>query len=136
VVAIFSTGLLRDQPLTVYGDGEQTRDYVFVGDVVQANLLLSEAELPRARSLDDRGFNVGTGIETSVNALAASLMRAAGEEVEVRHAAERPGELRHSSLDAARLRGLGWGGDTALEAGLRETYAWIREDLEQRAALA
>jgi UDP-glucose 4-epimerase len=136
VVAIFSTRLLRDQPLTVYGDGEQTRDYVYVGDVVQANLLLSEAELPRARSLDDRGFNVGTGTETSVNELAASLMRAAGDEVEVRHAAERPGELRHSSLDAARLRALGWGGDTALETGLRETYAWIREDLEQRAALA
>lgn len=136
VVAIFSTRLLREQPLTVFGDGEQTRDYVHVGDVVEANLLLSQAELPRARSLDDRGFNVGTGVETSVNELAASLMRAAGEEVEVRHAAERPGELRHSSLDAARLRSLGWRGDTALEAGLRETYAWIREDLEQRAALA
>jgi UDP-glucose 4-epimerase len=125
VVAIFSTRLIGEQPLTIFGDGEQTRDYVFVGDVVAANLLLTDVQLPRARSLDDRGFNVGTGIETSVNELAASLMRASGREVEVRHAEPRAGELRHSSLNADRLRGLGWRPDTELEDGLRETYQWI-----------
>lgn len=126
VVAIFSTRLVHGEPLTVYGDGEQTRDYVFVGDVVAANLLLTDAELPRARTLDDRGFNVGTGLETSVNELARALMRAAGVEVEARHAPARPGELLHSSLDAARLRALGWEPRTRLEDGLRETYEWIR----------
>jgi UDP-glucose 4-epimerase len=125
VVAIFSTRILEGSPVTVFGDGEQTRDYVFVGDVVLANLLLSDADLPRARSLDDRGFNVGTGVETSVNELAASLMRAAGRSVEVQYADARPGELRHSSLNAARLRGLGWQPRTDLESGLRETYRWI-----------
>jgi UDP-glucose 4-epimerase len=125
VVAIFSTRLSRREPLTVYGDGEQTRDYVYVGDVVRANMLLSEAALPAARSLDDRGFNVGTGVETSVNELAATLMRASGTEVPVRHEAARAGELRHSSLDAARLRGLGWEPETRLEEGLRATYRWI-----------
>lgn len=125
VVAIFSTRLIRGEPLTVFGDGEQTRDYVYVGDVVEANLLLSAAELPRARSLEDRAFNVGTGIETSVNRLAEVLMEAAGTRVAVNHAEARAGELRHSSLDTARLRGLGWQPRTGLLEGLRETYAWI-----------
>jgi UDP-glucose 4-epimerase len=125
VVAIFSTKLIGRQPLTVFGDGEQTRDYVFVEDVVAANMLLTGVDLPRARSLDDRGFNVGTGVETSVNELAASLTRAAGHEVEIRHAEPRAGELRHSSLDAGRLRGLGWTPRTELENGLKTTYDWI-----------
>ncbi len=128
VVAIFSTKLIRDEPLTVFGDGEQTRDYVYVEDVVAANLLLSEAELPRARSLDDRGFNVGTGKETSVNELAAVLMRASGRDVPVNQAPARPGELRHSSLDTGRLRSLGWTPGVELEQGLRTTYEWIRDN--------
>lgn len=127
VVAIFSTRLIEGEPLTIFGDGEQTRDYVFVGDVVAANLLLSDAELPRARSLDDRGFNVGTGKETSVNTLAETLMRASGRTVEIRHAPARPGELLHSSLDAGRLRALGWTPETGLEEGLGITYRWIRD---------
>jgi UDP-glucose 4-epimerase len=129
VVAIFATRLLNGEPLTVFGDGAQTRDYVFVGDVVAANLRLSDAEFARARSLDDRGFNVGTGRETSVNELAGALMRASGREVAVRHAEARPGELRHSSLDASRLRSLGWEPRTSLGEGLRETYEWIAADL-------
>jgi UDP-glucose 4-epimerase len=136
VVAIFSTKLINGEPLTVFGDGEQTRDYVFVGDVVAANQLLSDAELPRARSLDDRGFNVGTGVETSVNTLAEVLMQAAGKRVEVRHAEARPGELRHSSLDNARLRGLGWQPRTGILEGLRETYNWIQTATEAAAAAA
>jgi UDP-glucose 4-epimerase len=125
VVAIFSTRLLRGEPLTIFGDGEQTRDYVFVGDVVSANMLISDAALPPARSLDDRGFNVGTGIETSVNTLAAELIARSGRRGELSHAAPRPGELRHSSLDAARLRALGWAPATSLGDGLRQTYEWI-----------
>jgi UDP-glucose 4-epimerase len=125
VVAIFSTKLLARQPLTIFGDGEQTRDYVYVGDVVAANLALSDARLPRPESLDERGFNVGTGVETSVKALAETLMRVAGRRVELRHAEARPGELRHSSLETARLRALGWEPRTGLEEGLRNTYEWI-----------
>jgi UDP-glucose 4-epimerase len=125
VVAIFSTRLIRGQPLTIFGAGEQTRDYVYVGDVVAANMLLSDHEFPRARSLDDRGFNVGTGIETSVNELADLLMQASERQVKIEHAAARPGEVMHSSLDSARLRGLGWEPRTALVDGLRETYNWI-----------
>jgi UDP-glucose 4-epimerase len=88
-------------------------------------MLLTEVSLPRARSLDDRGFNVGTGIETSVNDLAGSLTRASDGKSELIHADARAGELRHSSLNADRLRGLGWEPRTDLEDGLRQTYEWI-----------
>src|SRR5690606_25338818 len=91
VVAIFSTRPLRGEPLTVFGDGEQTRDYVYVGDVVAANLLLTDAALPRSTALDDRAFNVGTGVETSVNALARTLASAAERPLDLRHAEARPG---------------------------------------------
>ena len=133
VVAIFSTRLLEQQPLTVFGTGEQTRDYVYVGDVVAANLLLSDASLPPARSLDDRGFNVGTGRETSVLTLAETLMRAADQTVPIQQAPARAGELKHSSLDIARLAALGWEPRTGLEEGLAETFAWIRADTAARA---
>jgi UDP-glucose 4-epimerase len=125
VVAIFSTRIGAGTPLTVFGDGEQTRDYVFVGDVVAANLLLAEADLPAAHSLDARGFNVGTGVETSVNGLARTLMSAADRDVPVQHAAARPGELMHSCLDAAKLRALGWAPAVTLHEGLRRTYSHI-----------
>ena len=127
VVAIFSTRLLADQPLTVFGDGAQTRDYVFVRDVVAANLRLADADFPRATSLDDRAFNVGTGVETSVAELASALMDASGRVVEVRNAPARPGELRHSSLDADKLRATGWTPSAGIREGLGETFRWIAE---------
>jgi UDP-glucose 4-epimerase len=125
VVAIFSTKLIEGKPLTVFGDGEQTRDYVFVGDVVAANMLVTTANLSVARTLDDRAFNVGTGQETSVNRLAAILTEASGRPGEVRHAEARPGELRHSSLDTRRLQALGWRPEVPLPDGLATTYRWI-----------
>lgn len=125
VVAIFSTRIIDGAPLTIFGDGGQTRDYVYVGDVVAANLLLSDQVFPRATSLDDRAFNVGTGVETSVSDLAVTLMKAARRAVDVVRTAARPGELRASSLDATRLRALGWKPATELEEGLRITYEWI-----------
>ena len=127
VVAIFSTRLLREEPLTIFGDGEQTRDYVYVGDVVAANLLLTDAEFPRSAGLDDRAFNVGTGKETSVNELAETLAAASGRALDVRYAAARPGELLHSSLDASKLRAQGWEPRTDLRTGLGATYEWIAE---------
>ncbi|MFQ5689299.1 MAG: NAD-dependent epimerase/dehydratase family protein [Gemmatimonadota bacterium] len=128
VVAIFSRKLTTAEPLTVYGDGEQTRDYVFVKDVAEANLIVSEADLPDPAGLDDVAFNVGTGRETSVNELARVLIEVSGSSVEIRHADERPGELRRNSLDASELRALGWAPRYTLEQGLRETYRSIAEN--------
>jgi UDP-glucose 4-epimerase len=125
VVAIFCTRIGAGTPITVFGEGEQTRDYVFVGDVVAANLLLGEADLAPPTTLDARAFNVGTSTETSVNELASTLMKAAGREVEVKHAAARAGEVQHSCLDATKLRALGWKPAVTLREGLGRTYEHI-----------
>ena len=121
VVAIFSERIARGEPVTVYGDGLQTRDYIFVGDVVAANLAAGDAEIA-GTELDQRAFNVGTGTETNVVELAAELMRVAGRSVEVRFAEARAGELRHNCLDASSLQALGWSARTSLPDGLRLTY--------------
>ena len=125
VVAIFCTRIGAGTPLTVFGDGEQTRDYVFVGDVVAANVLLAEADLAGPDALDARAFNVGTSTETSVNELASTLMSAAGRDVEVKHAPARAGEVQHSCLDAGKLRALGWAPAVTLHEGLGRTYEHI-----------
>jgi len=125
VVALFSNRIRSGSGLTIYGDGEQTRDYVYVGDVVAANLALSEGPLERAATLDDRAFNVATGTETTVNALARLLMEVAGREVPIEYAPERPGELRHSCLDTSRLKGRGWRPQVSLAEGLKRTYDYI-----------
>ena len=125
VVAIFSKRLLAESPLTIFGQGTQTRDYVYVGDVVAANLLLHDLPLPPARALDDRAFNVGTGTETSVLQLAETLIAHSGRDVHVTHAPARPGEVQRSVLDTSKLRALGWSPGCGLREGLRETYDWI-----------
>jgi UDP-glucose 4-epimerase len=126
VVAIFGSRLLAGQPLTVFGDGEQTRDYVFVGDVVNANLAATRWSAPAVASLDDRAFNVGTATEVSVNTLARSMIDAVGARAEVQHAPARPGELLRSSVDFAKAkRELGWRPQVALAEGLKRTYDWL-----------
>jgi UDP-glucose 4-epimerase len=122
VVAIFM-GLLHDggEP-TIFGDGGQTRDYVYVGDVV-------EAMLAAADTAGGGVFNVGTGTETSVNELYAAIQRAAGVERAARHAEARLGELQRSVLDIALAgRELGWRPRHSLDDGLAETWSWIVED--------
>jgi len=121
VVAIFTGRMLRGEPVTVNGDGRQTRDYVYVEDVARANLLAlaSRATGP---------FNVGTGIETDVNTLARLLLAAAGSRSEIRHGEAKPGEQRRSVVDARRAAAeLGWRPEVTLEEGLRRTVAWFRQ---------
>jgi UDP-glucose 4-epimerase len=125
VIAIFCNRLLSGEPLTVFGDGEQTRDYVFVRDVVSANMLASEAEMEDGQGLDARAFNVGTGVGTSVNRLAEVLESISGSAPGRDPQPERPGELRHSTLRTEVLHGRGWTPAYTLEQGLRETYEYI-----------
>ena len=133
VVAIFGKRILTGEPLTIFGDGEQTRDYVFVGDVVEANLQASRIRLQaQGTALDERAYNVGTGEETSVNELARVMMEAGGREVETSYAEARPGELRNSALDVTKLRSTGWAPRTTLLDGLRRTIDHIeREGMER-----
>lgn len=121
VVAIFGTKMLAGETPTVFGTGEQTRDYVFVDDVVHAFSLASE----RGSGLL---VNVGTGVEASVNDLFRMLSALTGFEGEPKHGAFREGEVLRSSLDISLAEEqLGWKPWTHLEDGLAETVAWLRE---------
>ena len=127
VVAIFGNRLRQKKALTIYGDGNQTRDYVYVADVARANVLAADAALPPLDgTIDARAFNIGTGIETSVNALAQAMIKASGVEVAVEHAPARGGELLANALTADKAaRVLGWSPKVSLAEGLKATYDWI-----------
>lgn len=129
VVALFSRRLVDGENLRIFGDGEQTRDYVYVGDVAAANL--AAATLPAAdpTSIDDVAFNVATGSETSVVELADALIATSGRKVEKEFAPSRPGELERSCLDISKLKAAGWSPAVDLSEGLRRTYEHIAENL-------
>ena len=129
VVAIFCRRVLAGEPLTVFGDGKQTRDMVYVGDVAAANLAASRQPLPPLTTIDARAFNVGTGVETSVTELAMQLGVAAGRTPQITHAAARAGEILRSALDVRKAeRELGWRPRTTLAAGMADTLRWFMED--------
>jgi UDP-glucose 4-epimerase len=127
VVAIFSQKLLSGEPLTIYGDGEQTRDYIFVKDIVSANLQAADLTLGGHDDLDAMAFNVGTGVGTSVNRLADLLESVADIRTGRESREPRAGELRHSALDASRLIARGWAPRWDLREGLRATFQSIAE---------
>ena len=125
VVAIFCSRILEGKPLTIFGDGLQTRDYVYVGDVARAVFLGVTGKLPQAERVDARAFNVGTGIGTSVVELARLLQEAAGSNADIVFAPKRPGEQQESFLDAGKARALlGWEPNVTLAEGLAKTFAW------------
>jgi UDP-glucose 4-epimerase len=122
VVAIFAYRLLRGEPCVVNGDGDQTRDYVYVQDVADA--------VARALSRPDATgvANIGTGVETSVNEIYRRLARAAGVERAAVHGPAKPGEQRRSVLDPAHAKTLlGWTPATTLDDGLRRTVDYFRK---------
>ncbi|HVL84508.1 MAG TPA: SDR family NAD(P)-dependent oxidoreductase [Pseudonocardia sp.] len=125
VIAIFCDRVLTGRRPTVFGDGRQTRDYVFVGDIVAANLAAAAVPAPAHDC-----YNVGTGTEVSVLGLVSAIAAAAGldpAEFTAELLPERPGEVRRSCLDVGRARAeLGLREPTPLAAGLRETLAWVR----------
>ncbi len=120
VVAIFCGRLLEGKPCTINGAGEQTRDYVFVGDVARANLLAAEKGFAGA-------LNIGTGVETDVNELYARLARAAGAKAAPVHGPAKPGEQSRSCVDPSAARAaLGWKPEVTLDDGLARTLAFFR----------
>jgi len=120
VIAIFAGQLLEPMRPTIFGDGEQTRDFVYVDDVVDAFVRAA-----------DRGdgliLNIGTGVETAVQDLFDTMARLVAFKEPARYAMARPGELQRSALDPARAANhLGWKPWTDLEGGLRRTIEWFR----------
>jgi len=121
VVAIFGGAMLEGQTPRINGDGRQTRDYVFVHDLVRANMVASERELEGI-------YNVGTGVETSVNELFAELRNATGFDRDAEHGPAKPGEQMRSVLDATKLRTEGGLPPfVTLRDGIAETVAWLRD---------
>jgi len=121
VVAIFAERLVAGDPVTIYGDGEQTRDYVYVDDVV-------DAFVRGATRGEGIVCNIGTGIEVSVNTLFSTMAKAAGVTAPAEHAPPRPGEVRRNALDASRARKeLGWRPATDLAAGTGKVIDAVRK---------
>lgn len=128
VVAIFCGRILADEPLTVFGDGNQTRDYVYVGDVAASVVRGAQFTPKKSAGMNARAFNIGTGVPTSVVDLASALMRAAGHAVPVTFAPPRPGEQMHSYLTIDKAAAdLGWRPSVSLSQGLAETFAWFAQ---------
>lgn len=124
VVAIFAQKLLQGEALLVNGHGRQTRDYVFVSDVVRANM----RAMKNTQAVGE--INIGTGQQTSVNGLAGAMMKAAGVKVQIKHRPALAGEVMKSALSWKLARQqLKWKPEEKLEAGLQKTYEWARRAL-------
>ena len=120
VIAIFCGALLENRTPKIFGNGEQTRDYVYVGDVVEANLRAAESAASGA-------INIGRGVETSVLDIVNALARHSDNGFRAEHAPERPGEVQHIYLDTSRAREeLGWQAQVDLDEGLERTLASLR----------
>jgi UDP-glucose 4-epimerase len=120
VVSIFAEAMLSGRPPTIFGDGRQTRDFVFVTDVADAVVRGAEAG-------DGKLLNIGTGVETSVNQIAALLVELTGSKVRPGYGPDRPGDVRRSVVDpSAAAVHLGWQASTPLREGLRRTVDYFR----------
>ena len=129
VVSIFVSRMLEKKPLTVFGDGKQTRDYVFVQDVARANVLASTAPMPSGADFDAPAFNIATARERDVLSLADAVGKVFGRKPDLEFAPPRPGELFRSSLDIGKAkRVLGWSPEVAFDDGLRELVGWFRKE--------
>jgi UDP-glucose 4-epimerase len=127
VVAIFLDRMRDGRDTEIFGDGSQTRDFVYVGDVAQAFLAAAAAGAAGAAGI----YNVGTGVPTSILDLNRLCAQAAGVDQELRFAPERPGDIRYSVLDPSRAeRDVGWRAEMTLPNGLAQTWHWVRAQKE------
>ncbi len=120
VVSLFIKKMLAGEKPTIYGDGNQSRDFTYVGDVVNANLLAAEKQ-----GISGEVFNIGTGLSITVNQLEGLLSELTGYEGEPEHAEKRDGEIYESFADVSKAEKLlGFRASTPLEQGLRKTIEW------------
>lgn len=125
VVAIFSRQLLAGETPTVFGDGELTRDYIFVEDIAAANALVLDVDLS---DHTDPVFNVSTQVPTTTNRIFQLVRKTLGSTIDCLHGPDRPGDVRHSILDSSKFRRLtGWRPRVGLEEGLERTAEFFRE---------
>jgi len=124
VIPKFIAGLAAGKPPLIHGDGLQTRDFIFIDDVVSANLLACTTPLTGHNLI-----NVGSGKSTSVNELADHLIELFGSDLRPSHGPERPGDIRHSGADIGRMKKLlGFVPEARIREGLKKTVRWFREE--------
>jgi UDP-glucose 4-epimerase len=129
VVSIFVSRLLAGQALTVFGDGRQTRDYVFVKDVARANVLAASVPISSDGNFDGPAFNIATSVQRNVLEVAAAVGQVIGRKPEIEFAEARPGELLRSALDVSKAKKvLGWTPKHMFEDGLRELADWFKKE--------
>lgn len=118
VVAIFCNRIKDGHPCEIYGNGHQTRDYIYVEDVARANVLTLTAQ--------DSTLNIGTGIETSVNEIVSTLKKVTNRDVKVAYTPRRSGEVDRIALEIKRAEALvGWRPDIDLQRGIAKTWKWV-----------
>lgn len=126
-VAIFATQALLGKPITIFGDGSHTRDFVYVSDVVEANILASIKKQANGEAL-----NVGTGRETSIIELARLIVKLVGNDVPIVHGPARAADFRRAKADLRRARQIiGYSPNVALEGGLRTYIEWLAKQIHQ-----
>jgi UDP-glucose 4-epimerase len=131
VIPIFVFQLLRGEALTIFGDGEQTRDFINVRDVVQANIGAAGA-----RGVSG-AFNIGSGTRITIKQLVQEISTAAGEDPSVKYAPPRLGDVRDSEADISAARtSLGFAPSISIRDGLRDYVAWAREEVQRVASAA
>ena len=121
VISIFINRALKGEPLVIFGDGKQTRDFIYVKDVVRANILAAES-----RRANGRTFNVATGRQTSILELAMKVIEITGTTSSIVFDKPRPGDIRHSLADISEIRKLGFEPEFSLEEGLKKTVEWYK----------
>ena len=126
VISIFINRALKNKPLVIFGDGKQTRDFIYVKDVVKANLLAAES-----RRANGKVFNVATGKQTSILELATRIIEITGTRSSIIFDKPRPGDIRHSLADISEIRTLGFEPEWSLEEGLKKTVEWYRNNQEE-----
>ena len=123
VISVFINRALKNEPLVIFGDGKQTRDFIYVKDVVKANLLVAES-----RRANGRVFNVATGRQTSILELAMKILEITGANTSILFDKPRPGDIRHSLADISEIKKLGFEPEWSLEEGLKKTVEWYRKE--------
>ena len=121
VISIFINRALAGEPLVIFGDGKQTRDFIYVKDVVRANLLVAES-----KRANGRVFNVATGKQTSILELAMKIIEITGTTSSIIFDKPRPGDIRHSLADITEIKKLGFEPEWSLEEGLKKTVEWYQ----------
>ncbi|ACS89714.1 MULTISPECIES: SDR family oxidoreductase [Thermococcus] len=125
VISIFINRALKGEPLIIYGDGKQTRDFIYVKDVVKANILAAESS-----KANGKVFNVAKGERTSILELALKIIEITGSSSSIIFDKPRPGDIRHSQADISEIMKLGFKPEYSLKEGLLKTVEWYRGELD------